>query len=215
MSQGINPTLHTAGLAALEAALNRALALAPGGAAALSGQEQQVFALHCTAPAVDVYLEPLAEGVRLMGVYDGPVTTSIRGKAEDFAELATATDPAATLINGNLELRGDSTALIELQKTLSTLEVDWEAPLVDALGDVAGHQLATALRGAFSWSRQAGDSLARQLEEFIHEEARLSPPRLELEDFYSDVRDLDLRVERLASRVQRARRKLRSLAGQD
>ena len=32
MSGAINPTLHTAALAALEAALNRALDLAPGGA---------------------------------------------------------------------------------------------------------------------------------------------------------------------------------------
>jgi ubiquinone biosynthesis protein UbiJ len=211
MAQGINPTLHTAGLAALEAALNRALALAPGSAAALAELDQRVFALHCTAPTVDVYLQPADSGVRLMGVYDGPVTTSIRGEASDFAELAASADPAATLINGNLELRGDSSALIDLQKSLSGLEVDWEAPLVDALGDIAGHQLATLLRGAFSWGRQAATSLSRQLEEFIHEEARLSPPRLELEDFYGDVRALELRVERLSSRVQRARRKLRAL----
>ncbi len=163
MTEGINPTLHTAGLAALETAINRAVALAPGGAAVLSHMHEQVFALHCTAPPVDVFLQPVADGVRLMGLYDGPVTTSIRGEAADFAELATATDPAATLINGNLELRGDSSALIALQKTLSTLEIDWEAPLVDALGDVAGHQLATLLRGAFSWSRQAASSLTRQL----------------------------------------------------
>ncbi len=215
MVQGINPTLHTAGLAALEAALNRALSLTPGSTAALAELEQQVFALHCTAPRVDVYLQPAGGSVRLMGVYDGPVTTSIRGDASDFAELATSTDPAATLINGNLELQGDSSALIDLQKALAGLEVDWEAPLVDALGDVAGHQLATLLRGAFSWSRQAATSLSRQLEEFIHEEARLSPPRLELEDFYSDVRALELRVERLSSRVQRARRKLRALTGHD
>ena len=51
-----------------------------------------------------------------MGVYEGPVTTSVRGVASDFAELATAKDPAATLINGRLELRGDSAPLIELQK---------------------------------------------------------------------------------------------------
>lgn len=213
MAEGINPTLHTAGLAGLESAINRALALAPRGAAALSELNGQVFALHCTAPAVDVFLQPVDDGIRLMGIYDGPVTTSIRGEAADFAELATATDPAAALINGNLELRGDSSALIALQKSLSALEIDWEAPLVDALGDVAGHQLATLLRGAFSWSRQAASSLTRQLDEFIHEEARLSPPRLELEDFYRDVRDLDLRVERLASRLERAGRKLRSMSG--
>ena len=54
-----------------------------------------------------------------MGIHEGPVTTSVRGEASDFAELATAKDPAATLINGALELQGDSAPLIELQKTLA------------------------------------------------------------------------------------------------
>ena len=51
MAQGINPTLHTAGLAALEAALNRALALAPGSAAAMrSGSSIQRPPLRTRAP---------------------------------------------------------------------------------------------------------------------------------------------------------------------
>ena len=82
--------------------------------------------------------------------------------------------------------------------------------LVDTLGDVAGHQVAQVLRNGFAWSRQAAQSLTRQLEEFIHEEARLSPPRLELEDFYSDVRQLDQRVERLQKRAQRLRDQIKS-----
>ncbi len=212
MSQDINPTLHTAALAALESAANRALALSPGTARELEPLQGKVFALHCTSPAIDVFLEPVDEGVRLMGVYDGPVTTSIRGEASDFTELATSPDPAATLINGALELAGDSAPLIELQKVLARLDVDWEAPLVNTLGDVAGHQLAELLRGALRWGRQAGDSLSRQLEEFIHEEARLSPPRLELEDFYRDVQELGMRVERLESRARRLRAKLHKLA---
>lgn len=212
MSGDINPTLHTAVLAALESAVNQALALSAGSAAALAPLEGCVFALHCTAPTIDVFLEPVDSGIRLMGVYDGPVTTSIRGEASDFTELATSADPAATLINGNLELVGDSAPLIELQKTLSHLDVDWEAPLVDTLGDVAGHQAAEILRGAFRWGKQAGGSLSRQLEEFIHEEARLSPPRLELEDFYRDVQELGMRVERLESRARRLRKKLREMA---
>jgi ubiquinone biosynthesis accessory factor UbiJ len=208
----INPTIHTAALAALETAVNRALALSAGSADALAPLEGCVFALHCTSPTVDVYLEPESTGIRLMGIYDGPVTTSIRGEASDFTELATSNDPAATLINGNLELVGDSAPLIELQKTLSHLDVDWEAPLVDTLGDVAGHQVAELLRGTFRWGKQAGDSLSRQLEEFIHEEARLSPPRLELEDFYRDVQELGMRVERLQSRARRLRKKLLQMA---
>ncbi|MEP5568251.1 MAG: SCP2 sterol-binding domain-containing protein [Halioglobus sp.] len=209
MAGDINPTLHTAGLAAAEAALNRALELAPAGTAALAELDDSVFALHCTAPTVDVYLEPQGKSIRLMGIYDGPITTSIRGEASEFAALATASDPAAALINGNLELHGDSAPLIELQRVLSQLDIDWEAPLVGALGDVAGHQLAEMLRGVFSWSKQASASFGRQLEEFIHEEARLSPPRLELEDFYKDVQQLGLRVERLESRTARLRQRLR------
>ncbi len=146
-----------------------------------------------------------------MGVYDGPVTTSMRGVASDFAELATARDPTAALINGRIELEGDSAPLIELQGIIGALEIDWEAPLVDALGDVAGHQLAQLLRAAYGWSRQASTGLERQLEEFIHEEARLSPPRLELEDFYRDVHQLGLQVERLQSRTQRLRKRMQKL----
>ena len=211
MSSGINPTLHTAALAALEAALNKALQLDPTTAAALAQLQDCVFALHCTAPAVEVYLQPTASGIRLMGIHEGPVTTSVRGQASDFAALATATDPAAALINGALELRGDSAPLIELQKALSGLDMDWEAPLVDSLGDVTGHQVAQGLRAAVNWGSQASSSLTRQLDEFIHEEARLTPPQLELEDFYRDVQELELRVERLQSRAQRMRRRVRQL----
>lgn len=213
MNGSIDPALHTAALAALEAGLNRALALSPGATAQLSELEDCVFALHCTAPALDVYLQPGAHGIRLSGICDGPVTTSIRGTAADFTELASAEDPTATLINGGLALEGDSAPLIELQHILSALQVDWEAPLVDTLGDVIGHQLAQVLRHAFGWGKQASASLTRQLAEFIHEEARLSPPPLEVEDFYRDVHELEMRVDRLESRTERLRRRLQKLQG--
>jgi ubiquinone biosynthesis accessory factor UbiJ len=211
MTSGINPTVHTALLAALETAVNRALELSPGAREELATLEGQVFALHCTAPQVDVFLAPTAQGLRLMGIFEDKATTSVTGTASDFAELATATDPAATLINGNLEINGDSAPLIELQGLISSLDIDWEAPLVDALGDVGGHQLAQLLRGTFSWGKQASSGLLRQIGEYIHEEGRLSPPRDELEDFYRDVHELEMRVERLQSRAQRLVRRLKQL----
>ena len=175
--------------------------------------EDCVFALHCTAPSLEIYLHPGAQGIRLTGVHSGPVTTSVTGEASDFTELATSSDPTATLINGGLELEGDSAPLIELQQILATLDMDWEAPLVTTLGDVAGHQLAQMLRSAFAWGRQASASMSRQLEEFIHEEARLSPPRLEVEDFYRDVRELEHACDRLQSRTERLRQRLQTLRG--
>jgi len=211
MSGALDPTLHTAALAALETATNRALALSTHGTAKLAQLEDCVFAFHCTAPSLDFYLHPGPEGIRLTGTHSGPVTTRITGKASDFTELAHSNDPAATLINGGLSLEGNSAPLIELQQILTTLDVDWEAPLVASLGDVAGHQLAQFLRSTFSWGKQASTGLTRQLGEFIHEEARLSPPRLEMEDFYRDVQELGQRVDRLESRTARIRQRLQKL----
>ncbi len=211
MASPLSPTLVTAVLAALETGLNRALELAPEAQSQLEPLQDEVFAMHCTSPELDVYLQPQADGLRLMSIYDGPVTTSVRGVASDFAELVTARDPAATLINGRLELEGDSAPLLELRQIIAGLDMDWEAPLVAAMGDVAGHQFAQMLRATYGWGRQAGGSFVRQLEEFIHEEARLSPPRLELEDFYRDVQALGIRVERLQSRTDRLRRRLQKL----
>lgn len=198
----IDPTVRTAAIATLEIAINRALALDPTGSAQLVALEGKIFQFSCLSPELDIFLAADGNRLKLMGYWEGEVTAAIRGNASDFADLATATDPTAALINGNLELQGDSAPLIELQKILAGLDMDWEAPLVNAFGDIAGHQLAQALRGLFSWGQQASASFLRQLEEFIHEEARLAPPRLEVEDFYQDVQQLNQRVDRLQARIR-------------
>lgn len=208
MGPGVDPTLRTGALAALEAALNRALALDPMAQRELAALTGHCFALECTAPAMQVYLLPGPDSLRLAGYHDGPATTRVSGRASDFAQLVGSTDPAATLINGQLSLQGDSGPLIRLQKILTGLELDWEAPLVDALGDVAGHQLAQLLRATWTTGGEIHRSLLRQLDEFIHEEARLSPPRLEAEDFYLGVQALEQRVDRLQSRLARLRKRM-------
>jgi ubiquinone biosynthesis protein UbiJ len=199
----VSPTIHTAAIAALEQALNRALKLDPRSGAQLERLSGKVLRLHCINPELELYLFPDSTGIRLTGYWDGKVATSISGQAADFAELATAGDPAAALINGNLELAGDSAPLLELQAIIAGLDMDWEAPLVNSLGDVVGHQLAQGLRGLFGWGQQASASFIRQLEEFIHEEARLAPPRQEVEDFIQDLQQLTLRVERVQARLQK------------
>jgi len=206
------PALHTAGLAAAEAAANAALRLSPHSIESLKELSGQVLVLECTRPALTLYVHADEDGsLKLRGVYDGEVATRVRGSIEDFAELARAEDPAAALINGNLRLDGSSATLLSMQRVLSALDLDWEAPLVAGLGDVMGHQLAGMLSGTFAWSRQAGSNLQRQLREFATEEARLAPPPLELEHFYEDIQSLSERSERLAQRVDRLRHRVSAL----
>ena len=107
------------------------------------------------------------------------------------------------LINGNIQLTGDSKPLLELQSILHGLELDWEGELARLVGDVPAHELGRFVRQGLKVGRSVHESLLRQLEEYIHEEGRLLPPRAELEAFYEEVDELVQRTERLAARINR------------
>lgn len=199
----ISPTLHTAGLAGLEAAINKALQLDPASLLKLSQLNGHVFQLQLTAPELDFYLIPGDQEIRLCGLFEGEADTKLSGSASELFKLATANDPANALINGDLELHGDSNALISLQKIGQQLELDWEAPLADLFGDVVGHHMGNSLRKGFSFASQLFGNIKRQTEEYIKEESDLLPPRWQVETFYSDIESIKLRTERLEARFQK------------
>ncbi|EED34885.1 conserved hypothetical protein [Luminiphilus syltensis NOR5-1B] len=209
MNQTHDPAALSGLLAGLEAAINRALALAPAASRELGDLGNVVLAIECTAPEVTVFIRVAPQGtLQLMGYCEDKATTRVRGTLEDFIALAMSDDPAATLINSELEIVGNTAPLVAIQQIVTRMDVDWEAPLVEKLGDVAGHQLAEAMRATFAWGSNAVTSLRRQLSEYILEEGRLSPPKAELEHFFEQVQAVGHRVDRLQSRIERLKRRL-------
>ncbi|WP_101758343.1 SCP2 domain-containing protein [Oceanicoccus sp. KOV_DT_Chl] len=204
----ISNTLHTAALGGLELAANKALQLDPSTQAKLSALKDHIFLLQCTAPKLNFYLIPGAGEVRICGMFDGKADTAITGSATEFAKLATAADPASALINGELELHGDSQALITLQKIIKQLDLDWEAPLANIFGDVVGHGLGQGLRQGFSFSKQALQGLKRQFDEFIVEESELVPARWQVDQFFNEVDQLSMRTERLQAQLKKYKQRL-------
>lgn len=198
-----SPTLHSAGLATLEALINRALQLDPATRRRLATLADHVFLFHCTQPALGIYLIPDTDGLRLCGTWAADVDTTLRGSAGEFFSLATATDPANVLINGRLELHGNSQALIDLQTILQQLDIDWEAPLADAFGDVIGHQLGRGLRRGFRFGRRALQGLKRQFGEYLVEESELTAPAWRVQQFNDEVDQLAMRTERLEARLRK------------
>ena len=204
-------TLHAAALGGLENAINQALKLDPSTRAKLSGLEGRCFRLEIRATGLDIYLLPLADGVALAGFFDDEVDTHVTGTVSDFVELITASDAPSTLINGDITLRGDSAPLLELQGILHQLDLDWESGLADIIGDVPAHQIGKMVRKGARWGRKTADSVQRQVDEFLHEEARLLPSGTELKNFYEDVHLLNLAADRLEARVQRIQKTLDDL----
>ena len=197
-----DPALLSAALAGAERALNQTIALTPTSHQELEALSGTLLGIDITSLDLTLFIDIISgTEIALLAHCERRPDAFVRGTVEDFAALVASDDPAATLINSGIELEGSSTKLITLQQIVSKMDVDWEAPLVDALGDVMGHQLAQALRAMLRWSESARASLKRQLSEYLLEEGKLTPPKAELEHFYDSVQSLSLRVERAQSQV--------------
>lgn len=199
-----DPALHTAALAGLEYVVNKALELDPGTRNRLAQLNGKVLLIHCLSPDIKAYCLPTSDGLLLKSWQDDShITSSLSGTFSDFVQLLQADDKAAALINGELTVRGESGDFIALQSALADLNVDWEQPLARIFGDVGGHQLGRFIRSSLALGKQLNENVHAQIEEFLHTEASLLPPRAELDAFYADISSLGQRVDRLEARVQR------------
>jgi ubiquinone biosynthesis protein UbiJ len=206
----LDPTLQMAAFSALESAINAALSLDPGTAKRLQSLDKQAFHLRCTVPAHEVYLVIRNQKIELHAIWEQEITSSLSGPATEFARLLSSKDKGAALINSALSLRGDSAALIKLQEILADIDLDWEGELARVLGDVPAHLLGQTARHLSAWSKQTSALFMRHLEEFLHEEARLSPSRLEIECFIKDIQQLTMDTERLEARINRLEQSLKN-----
>jgi ubiquinone biosynthesis protein UbiJ len=201
-------SLNTAALAALERAINTALSMDARTRESISALAGKSLKIDVTVPELCAFLLPGADGLRLVGHFEGCADCTVSGATSDFIALLLAEDKPAALVNGKLKVSGDSGLLLALEKALSALDLDWEQRLATVLGDVPAHQIGRFARGSAEFGRRARGSFERHVEEFIHEEARLAPPRAEVEDFFADVRALANRVARLEAGIRRLGRRM-------
>ena len=199
---------------AIETVIAKAVELSPGTQSRLKQLYPLTIEIHCTQPALKMFVSVEEDGgISIASYQETKATVSIEGAWRDFSRVATASDPAAALINGDVKISGDTAPLMQLQTIVGDLDIDWEAPIVNAIGPVFGHQLAEVIRAITRTSGTTHRRMKRQLSEFILEEGRLSPPKPELDSFFTAVDDLVLRTDRIESRLKRIKKRAASLTG--
>jgi ubiquinone biosynthesis protein UbiJ len=71
------------------------------------------------------------------------------------------------------------------------------------IGDVAAHQVASFARGVLDWGRKASTAFAGNVAEYLQEEGRDVPARVEVEEFLEGVDQLRESADRLEARLAR------------
>lgn len=188
---------------ALEAALNRAVALDPDMQSALAGLDGRRISLALDAPPLALEI-----GVHRGYLQVGPplreADLAVRGTVGGLlGQLPFFTRGAGARPPGKLHVSGDADLARRLQQLAAGFDPDWQQPFVAAFGEVVGVQLANAAAAALRDARGAAAGLVRSGAEYLTEESRDVVARAELAAFNDDVDALRDDAERLAARVAR------------
>ena len=199
---------------ALEAALNRALALDEDTRAALRPLDGQRVALHLSAPPLALEIRVAGDALRVgpVDVANAPdlgVRTTLSGL---LGQLPMFRRDAAPPV-GKLRIEGDAELARRLQQLARQFDPDWQLPFTRVFGDIAGVQIARAMASALKHARVAGRNAAETAAEYVTEERRDVVPRAELDAFHDDVDALRDDVERIAAKVARLARSMPGQAG--
>lgn len=196
---------------ALEAALNRALALDPETRAALAPLDGRSVELTLESPPLALQLR--VEGGRLVvGPLDAArepdlaVRSTLAGLLAQLPSLLapTSTRDAAPAV-GRMRVSGDAELARHLQRLAGRFDPDWQQPFASVFGDVLGVQIANAFVASLKQARATATALAESAAEYVTEESRDVVGGDELNAFHDDVDAVHDDVERIAARIARLR----------
>ncbi|MGG5873643.1 ubiquinone biosynthesis accessory factor UbiJ [Pseudomonas peli] len=204
--------LLTGLLAGVELGLNRVLAMDSTALPRLARLSGRVIAVECSAPNMQLFILPSANGLQLAAQWAGEADCRLRAPASSLVRLATSKDKTSILHSPDVSLDGDSAALLELAGILQDLELDWEYELSRWLGPVGSQLLGGHLRSRVNWSNQALDSLRLNLADYLSEESRSLVGQREADARFAELDHLKLSLDRLDARIERLAQRHKPIA---
>ena len=159
-------------------------------------------AIRARDTALSTYFTFAGEQVVLSTEYDDDPDVVISASLITLGRMLGGAGEAV-IRNGDVELTGDAATAQRFQKLLAFAKPDAEEELSRLVGDVAAHRLAELGRGVTNWAREARDTMAGNVREYLQEESRELPTRYEVDRFSARLGALRDDVERLAARLRR------------
>jgi ubiquinone biosynthesis protein UbiJ len=192
----------------LSALLNRNVAQSERASALAQQLEGRALALVLEGTPITLFFR----------VADGRIAIDTRDAGESDATLSGSPISLLSLVGpgaedrlrgSSIRIAGDAEVAQRFRDVLQHARPDFEEELSRVVGDVAAHQVANIARTFFDWGRKAADSFSTNVAEYLQEEGRDVPSRVEVEEFLEAVDQLRETTDRLDARLSRVESRAR------
>ena len=173
----------------------------------LSGTKVQIIS-H--SPQFTIYLKIYADQITLSNEGDIEQTITLSGSLVALVSGLFDADEISTLYGTGITANGDTGVLKKLNKLMTGLNIDWEAAIGKLIGPMPAHLVTNAvskIRPAISKSRRRICEIAIEV---AQEEFRLTPTKVEFDNFSEEIQLLSSRVDRLEAHFNSTRRTLKN-----
>jgi len=156
--------------------------------------------VRLTGLPLEIYFHSDGERMTLDTSRAEAANATLTGTPLSLLQLAGAT-PEAALRTGAVHIEGDAEVAQTFSELLKNARPDLEEELSRVIGDVAAHQIGNVARSALQFGRRTLDTDALNVGEYLQEEGRDLPTRIEADEFMAGVDKLRDDAERLEARL--------------
>lgn len=196
----ISPSIDSALCASIESSINALLKHDPALLQALvkfDGKRIRIQSDDWLILVVTIH----QQGFHLSLRDEDECNTTIFGSLSELLTVALASDKADALMNGDVDISGNSALVLDLAKIVQQLGIDWEALISPMTGGLVAHQIGKGFRSLIKWGKDSSQTLGTSSKEYLEDEIQLLVPKPLAEHFGQQVSDLRLATDRAEARL--------------
>ncbi len=189
-------------LNAFSTAINRYLHLDPASSDRLKLLNGKSIAVELLPIHVTLYCHFSLTGVTVQSDTLEATDAQLRGTPLQMMGAMLDKDNRQRFFAEDLQIEGNASVAQHALALFDQLHLDVDEHLSKWLGDIPAHHIGRTFRDMTGWLNKTKNTLLQNINEYVHEEALWLPQREALQDFFTDIDNLRMDVDRLEVRVK-------------
>lgn len=185
----------------LEKSINAYLRLDPASEKRLASLADAIITVELLPLHYIFQLAATPSGIKLYSGELLPANCKISGTPLQMLSVAINKTDRHSFFADDLKIEGDAAISQQIIELFDEMTIDWEELLSQKIGDTSAHHLSRAFTSLKNFISETKERFCDDINEYIHEESDLFPPKEALTDFYNDIDQLRMDIDRLEARI--------------